>query len=95
MSRVAKSPISLPKGVEVSLTGNVIKVKGSKGELSREIHELVAVEQNEDGLQVKVAKESKAAWAQAGTARTLINNMVTGVSDGFEKKLQLNGVNCC
>ncbi len=92
MSRIAKSPISLPQGIEVSLTGNVIKVKGSKGELSREINELVAVEQNEDGLQVKVAKESKAAWAQAGTARTLINNMVTGVSTGFEKKLQLNGV---
>lgn len=92
MSRVAKSPVSIPKGVEVSLANNLIKVKGSKGELSQQVHELVVVAQKEEALEIGVAKESKAAWAQAGTARTLINNMVVGVQDGFEKKLQLNGV---
>jgi large subunit ribosomal protein L6 len=92
MSRVAKSPVSIPKGVEVSLANNLIKVKGSKGELSHQVHELVAVDQKEDSIEVNVAKETKAAWAQAGTARSLISNMVVGVSDGYEKKLQLNGV---
>jgi large subunit ribosomal protein L6 len=92
MSRVAKSPVSIPKGVEVTLAGSSIKVKGAKGELSRELNDLVNVVKGEDSLEVKVNKESKEAWAQAGTARSLVNNMVLGVSQGFEKKLQLNGV---
>jgi len=92
MSRVAKSPVSIPKGVEVSFADNVIKVKGAKGELSHQLHSLVVVDQDEAAINIKVAKESKSAWAQAGTARSLINNMITGVADGFQKKLQLNGV---
>ncbi len=92
MSRVAKSPVPLPKGVEVSLSGQLIKVKGSKGELSRELHALVGIEQQEGSLAIQVKTESQAAWAQAGTTRSLINNMVVGVSEGFQKKLQLNGV---
>jgi len=92
MSRIAKSPVSIPKGVEVSLAGNLVKVKGSKGELSHQVHELVVVDQQEETLEIKVNKEDKSSWAQAGTTRSVINNMVIGVSEGFEKKLQLNGV---
>jgi large subunit ribosomal protein L6 len=92
MSRVAKKPISIPKGVEVSLVGNLIKVKGSKGELAHQVHEYVAIDQHADSLEIKVGKEDSASWAQAGTVRALIKNMVVGVSEGFEKKLQLNGV---
>lgn len=92
MSRVAKRPISIPKGVEVSLAGNLIKIKGAKGELSHQVHELVVIDQQADSLEIKVGKDDKAAWAQAGTVRAVIHNMVVGVSEGFEKKLQLNGV---
>lgn len=92
MSRVAKNPISVPKGVEVTLAGNLVKVKGAKGELSQELHDLVGLTQNDESLEVQVKKDSKQAWAQAGTARSLVNNMVLGVSEGFEKKLHLNGV---
>lgn len=92
MSRVAKSPIQVPKGVEVSVSGNLVKVKGGKGELSRVLHDLISVSQNDEALEVKVNRDSKEAWAQAGTARSLLHNMVVGVSDGFVKKLQLNGV---
>jgi len=92
MSRVAKAPVAIPAGVEVTLNGQDIKVKGPVGELTRTIHSDVAVSQEENNIVTNVATESKAAWAQAGTARALINNMVIGVSKGFEKKLILNGV---
>mgnify|MGYP000291578235 CR=1 FL=1 len=92
MSRVAKAPVTVPAGVTVTLSGQDITVKGPVGELSRTIHGLVKVSQEENELKTVVAEESKAAWAQAGTARALINNMVEGVSKGFEKKLILNGV---
>jgi len=92
MSRVAKAPVVVPAGVTVTLSGQDIKVKGPVGELSHTVHGLVTVSQEESNLITNVAEESKAAWAQAGTARALINNMVEGVSKGFEKKLVLQGV---
>lgn len=92
MSRVAKAPVTIPAGVTVTLSGQDIKVKGPVGELSHVINGLVAVSQEENSLVTNVATESKEAWAQAGTARAIINNMVEGVSKGFEKKLLLNGV---
>ncbi|SET77092.1 50S ribosomal protein L6 [Thalassotalea agarivorans] len=92
MSRVAKAPVTVPAGVTVTLSGQDITVKGPVGELSHTVHGLVAVSQEENTITTNVAEESKAAWAQAGTARALINNMVEGVSKGFEKKLVLNGV---
>ena len=92
MSRVAKAPVTVPAGVTVTLSGQDITVKGPVGELSHTVHGLVAVSQEENTITTGVAEESKAAWAQAGTARALINNMVEGVSKGFEKKLVLNGV---
>jgi len=92
MSRVAKAPVSIPAGVTVTLSGQDIKVKGPVGELSHVINGLVAVSQEENSLVTTVVAESKEAWAQAGTARAIMNNMVEGVSKGFEKKLLLNGV---
>lgn len=92
MSRVAKALVTVPAGVTVTLSGQDITVKGPAGELSRTLNSLVKVSQEENSIKTDVATESKEAWAQAGTARALINNMVEGVSKGFEKKLILNGV---
>ena len=92
MSRVAKAPVSVASGVTVTIKGQAIEVKGSKGTLSHDLHPSVTVEQNDGVITVKPVDEEKQSWAHAGTARALINNMVTGVSDGFEKKLTLIGV---
>ncbi len=92
MSRIANAPVSLPSGVDVTLSGQVIKVKGSKGELEWNVHELVSVVQEDAQVKVAANDKSKQAVAIAGTTRALINNMVTGVSDGFEKKLTIIGV---
>jgi large subunit ribosomal protein L6 len=92
MSRVAKALVSIPAGVTVTLSGQDIKIKGPLGELSRTINDLVVVSQEENTVKTSIVNDVKGAWAQAGTARALINNMVTGVSKGFEKKLLLQGV---
>lgn len=92
MSRVAKAPVEIPAGVTVTLSGQDITVKGPVGELTHTVHELVTVAQEENNVVAKVAVDNKAAWMQAGTARSLINNMIMGVSKGFERKLILNGV---
>jgi large subunit ribosomal protein L6 len=92
MSRVAKNPVELPSGVEVKINGQAVTVKGGKGSLNLTVHNSVAISQ--DGNVVRFAPKdgSKQAMAQAGTTRALLNNMVAGVSAGFEKKLQLVGV---
>lgn len=92
MSRIANAPIALPNGVDITLDGQQIKVKGSKGELEWNIHELVTVKQEDAELKVSANDSSKSAVALAGTTRALVNNMVTGVTDGFEKKLSIVGV---
>ncbi len=92
MSRVAKAPVVIPAGVTVTLSGQDITVKGPVGELSRTVHSFVAISQEENSIITTIACDDKNAWAQAGTARALINNMVEGVSKGFEKKLVLQGV---
>ena len=92
MSRVAKAPVLVPAGVTITLSGQDITVKGPVGELSRTIHSFVAVSQEENSIVTGIACDDRNAWAQAGTARALINNMVEGVSKGFEKKLDLQGV---
>ena len=92
MSRIANAPISLPNGVEVTLNGQLVKVKGSKGELEWNVHELVSVAQEDATLKVTTNEESKQAVALAGTTRALVNNMVAGVTAGFEKKLTIIGV---
>jgi large subunit ribosomal protein L6 len=85
------TPISVPKGVEVNFSGQHVNVKGSKGVLEHDIHDSVTVE-NKDGELSFTAKDEPGAIAHAGTARALLNNMITGVSNGFEKKLELVGV---
>jgi large subunit ribosomal protein L6 len=92
MSRIANYPVQIPAGVEVTLNGQDIKVKGAKGELSHEIHDEVSVAQDNDALTFVARSKEISADALAGTTRALVNNMVTGVSEGFEKKLTLIGV---
>lgn len=92
MSRIAKSPITLPAGVEFSITGTEVVVKGPKGNLNCKINSSVKVQNNDGVVTFEPSGKLVDGWAQAGTARAVINNMVTGVSQGFEKKLQLVGV---
>ncbi|SDK36015.1 LSU ribosomal protein L6P [Ferrimonas sediminum] len=92
MSRVAKAPVTIPAGVEVTLNGQQIVVKGGKGTLSHDINAAVEVVKEENELKFAPREGVANANAQAGTARAVVNNMVVGVSEGFVKKLQLNGV---
>lgn len=92
MSRVAKKPITLPKGVTLTQEGGELVVKGGKGTLNLKLHSLVRVEQQDGEILVKPASESSEGWMMAGTFRALVNNMVEGVSNGFKKKLELVGV---
>lgn len=92
MSRVAKSPISLPAGVELKLAADEIVVKGSKGSMQLAMHAFVNIENNDGTITVNPTVEGREQWAMAGTYRALINNMITGVTTGFQKKLQLIGV---
>lgn len=93
MSRVAKDPITIPKGVTFSLGETEVTVKGKNGELKTALHRYVQVTEDDGRLRVNPAKqESKEQWAMAGTFRALINNMVVGVTEGFQKKLELVGV---
>ena len=92
MSRVAKLPVPLISGVEAALKGNSLTVKGPKGTLSLECHSEVEVKNENTALTVTARSGSRFARAMAGTTRSLINNMVTGVSSGFERKLELVGV---
>ena len=92
MSRVAKKPVTVPKGVDVALAGNTVTVKGGKGTLSVTLHDSVQVSQEEGELRYAPRTSAPEADAQAGTARVIVSNMVAGVSKGFERKLNLVGV---
>ena len=92
MSRIGKAPIDVPGGVDISITGQSISVKGPKGELSRELSELVSVTQDGAVLQVERVDDSRAARAMHGLTRSLVANMVTGVTQGFRKELDIVGV---
>jgi large subunit ribosomal protein L6 len=92
MSRVAKAPITIPSGVEVKVDGSAMTVKGSGGQLSHSIHKDVEIEVTDNIIQIKWDGTVKKANAQAGTVRASVNNMIIGVSKGFEKKLTLIGV---
>ena len=92
MSRIANAPIAIPKGVETTLSDSAISVKGSKGNLQLDLHDLVGVAQDGDALKVSAKDGSRQAGALAGTFRSLINNMVVGVSEGFQRRLELQGV---
>lgn len=92
MSRIAKAPVIIPSGVDIKLDGNNMTVKGSNGQLSYEINSAVTLGILDNLIQIQWNKDDKKATAQAGTARAIVNNMVIGVSAGFERKLTLVGV---
>jgi large subunit ribosomal protein L6 len=92
MSRIAKEPVVLAQGVEFSLSGTTVTLKGAKGSLSMELNSEVEVTQEENRITVKPRSGSRFSPAIAGTTRALLANMAHGVSEGFEKKLELIGV---
>lgn len=92
MSRVAKSPVSLPKGVTVSCQHPELLVKGQKGEMKLQLVDHITVETVDDTLVVKASADDAFTYAMGGTTRALLANMVHGVSEGFEKQLVLKGV---
>ncbi len=92
MSRIAKYPVAVPSGVQVALAGAKLSVKGPKGTLEHEVHPLVKVSQEGSLLKFQRVNDSTMARAVSGTTRALVNNMVTGVAKGFEKKLTIIGV---
>lgn len=97
MSRIAQTPINIPSGVEVQIKEQAITVKGKLGQMNVVLHDLVSINQDNDVLTFSIntgrdSKLEKLAWAQAGTARSHVNNCILGVHQGFEKKLKLVGV---
>ena len=92
MSRVANSPVEVPAAVNVTLNGQDLSLKGSKGTLALTVHEQVEVKQDENVLRFTARDGAKQSIALAGTMRALVGNMMHGVTEGFEKKLQLVGV---
>lgn len=92
MSRIAKSPIAIPSGVNVTIEGRNVTVKGPKGNMSLMLHRQVNLTQEDGHLLFAPKSENKDAWAFAGTMRALINNMVIGVTQGNSRKLELVGV---
>jgi large subunit ribosomal protein L6 len=92
MSRVGKQPVDLPKGVEIKINGQKVEVKGPKGALNREFHPLVELVKEENAVRVNPREESQKARALWGLSRSLLNNMVIGVSQGYTRVLEVNGV---
>ncbi len=92
MSRVAKKPVEIPKGVDIAISGNQLKIKGPKGAFEWDVHELVGVAQEGQELQFSPRKDKQDAIALTGTTRALVANMILGVTRGFERKLELKGV---
>jgi len=92
MSRVAKLPITVPEGVEVSIEGGAVSVKGGGGGLQHRLNSLVAIELEASELRLRAVNDSRKAVALAGTARAVLQNMIKGVSEGFQRKLEVVGV---
>ena len=92
MSRIGKQPIKIPEGVEIKISGDLFLAKGPKGEISRKLHALVIIEEKDGIVTVRAKNDSKEARALWGTYRSLINNMLKGVKDGFEKILVYEGI---
>ena len=92
MSRVAKNPINIPDNVDLSVNDGVVKVKGSKGELEFELPASISLDIQENVITVKYDESNQKSIALGGTTRSLVNNMIIGVSEGYEKKLELIGV---
>jgi large subunit ribosomal protein L6 len=92
MSRIAKKPVAVPAGVEITISGQTLTTKGKNGQLTQDVHPSVSVEQAEGVLNFAPRDGSKQSMALAGTMRSIANNMVAGVSEGFKKELTLIGV---
>jgi large subunit ribosomal protein L6 len=92
VSRIGKKPVEIPKGVTVSLSGNLIKVKGPKGELHRNIHPLIKTEIVEAEIKISIPDDLKESRALHGLTRALVQNMVVGVTDSYKKTLDIVGV---
>ena len=92
MSRIGKKPVAMPAGVTASMGEGTLSVKGPKGELKMPMSDLISYEVKDEGLSITPANESKAARAFWGMQRTLVQNLVTGVTDGFTKVLEITGV---
>jgi large subunit ribosomal protein L6 len=92
MSRIGKKPVAVPSGVTASVQGQTVSIKGPKGTLQLVLHDDVSVKSEKDGIKVDPRFETKRARSQWGTSRTLINNLIAGVTKGFEEKLEINGV---
>ena len=92
MSRIGKVPVSIPEGVNATVEGQKVTAKGPKGELTFVVNDEVLVKMEEGSLVVDPRDETKGARSKWGMTRTMLSNIVTGVKDGFEKKLQINGV---
>ena len=92
MSRIGKVPVVIPSGVDVTIDGNVVLVKGPKGDLSKEFSDLVEISKDENSVVVSPVNSSRAARANYGTVRSIIANMVTGVSTPYSKDLLIEGV---
>ena len=92
MSRIAKKPVEIISGVEINISGQTISAKGKQGNLSMDLHDTVSVKQEDNTLTFSPNDDTKGTMAMAGTMRSLVNNMVVGVSEGFSKQLQLIGV---
>lgn len=93
MSRIGKHPITIPAGVEVTIDGRTVTVTGPKGTLSHTVHEPISVERDSDGaLLVQRPDDERHSKSMHGLSRTLVNNMVVGVTQGYEKRLEIHGV---
>lgn len=92
MSRIGKKPVAVPSGVTASIEGQTVKVKGPKGALQVVLHEDVEAAMDNGAVTVKPRYETKRARAMWGMSRTLVSNLVSGVSNGFERRLEINGV---
>jgi large subunit ribosomal protein L6 len=92
MSRIGKKPIAVPSGITAAVEGQTVTVKGPKGALSVVLHDDVAVKLESGQIKVDPRSETKRARSQWGTSRTLIANLIAGVSKGFEERLEINGV---
>ncbi|MGB7819831.1 MAG: 50S ribosomal protein L6 [Ornithinibacter sp.] len=91
MSRIGRLPVTVPSGVDIAIDGQTVKVKGPKGELSHVVAEPIIVEKGENGLEVKRPDDQRESRSLHGLTRSLINNMVLGVTEGYEKKLEIHG----
>ena len=92
MSRIGKKAVTVPSGVTANVEGQIVKVKGPKGALQLVLHDDVAAKMDKGAIQIDPRSQTKRARSQWGTARTLVNNLMTGVTKGFEEKLEITGV---